>query len=299
MNEEPASHAAPKAKAPTPTAFAKGVVCGSLGKIMADGECGCPPGMIEHAGGVCQLATPAPSCESGLREGKCYLFKMGRGLFGPGMPGQYDIVQEGRKFAKFKFCKTEACSGRSTINPDDEFRIYDVHGDGLTAHSSGLWFAWSPGSSLGMTATWGKASKLSITRWIDGKYCLSRVYDTFVNQQCIPLRVVEVPCDIRAAENNCISSNSCDGCNSACSMMDDEELTLEKPFEQPDAGELPCCWEGVDEDSTTEGPFYQFQMYLAMILRIAILVAVLWMIAKLFRWSRVVTSRLSSMIWTI
>ncbi|KAL6882864.1 hypothetical protein HDV57DRAFT_494790 [Trichoderma longibrachiatum] len=114
--------------------FAKGVACSSLGKIMVDGECVCPSDMIEDAGGLCQDVTPAPSCESGLREGKCYIFKLSHGLFGlDTLQGQYDIVDQGRKFGKFKFCKTEACSGRSAINPDDEFRIYDVHGDGLSA----------------------------------------------------------------------------------------------------------------------------------------------------------------------
>ncbi|PTB76770.1 hypothetical protein M440DRAFT_1469901 [Trichoderma longibrachiatum ATCC 18648] len=171
--------------------FAKGVACSSLGKIMVDGECVCPSDMIEDAGGLCQDVTPAPSCESGLREGKCYIFKLSHGLFGlDTLQGQYDIVDQGRKFGKFKFCKTEACSGRSAINPDDEFRIYDVHGDGL--------------SGIVSTGTWHKASRLAITRWGDGKYCLSQVFDAFASQQCFPLWVVEVPCDIRAPENNCL-----------------------------------------------------------------------------------------------
>ncbi|TFB01373.1 hypothetical protein CCMA1212_006718 [Trichoderma ghanense] len=143
--------------------------------------------MVEDASGVCQVTTPAPACELGLREGKWYLFKLNHGLFGSGMGGQYDVVDEGRKFGKSKFCKTEACSGRSTINPDDEFRIYDVHGDGLTAQSSGPWIRWASQRPMQTTPTWRKASRLAITRWADGKYCLSQVYDTFVNQQCFPM----------------------------------------------------------------------------------------------------------------
>ncbi|EGR46776.1 uncharacterized protein TRIREDRAFT_31069, partial [Trichoderma reesei QM6a] len=189
--------------------FARGVVCSSLGKILADGECVCPFDMIEDANGLCQDNTPEPSCKSGLYEGKCYLFKVSDGLFGPGMGGQYDVVDESRKFGKFRFCKTEACSGRSSINPRDEFRIYDVHGDGLTAQSSGLWMTWAPQSPMETTATWRKASRLAITRWADGKYCLSQVFDAFANQQCFPMWVVEVPCDIRAPENNCLWSESC------------------------------------------------------------------------------------------
>ena len=50
--------------------FARGVVCSSLGKILADGECVCPFDMIEDANGLCQDNTPEPSCKSGLYEGK-------------------------------------------------------------------------------------------------------------------------------------------------------------------------------------------------------------------------------------
>jgi hypothetical protein len=157
------------------------------------------------------------------------------------MGGQYDVVDESRKFGKFRFCKTEACSGRSSINPRDEFRIYDVHGDGLTAQSSGLWMTWAPQSPMETTATWRKASRLAITRWADGKYCLSQVFDAFANQQCFPMWVVEVPCDIRAPENNCLWSESCscDGCSSARSTIDDEDVTTDTPVESPDAGEMP------------------------------------------------------------
>ena len=60
--------------------FAKSVVCGNLGKIMVDGECVCPSNMIEDASGICQVATPAPSCESGLHEGKyierCFIYAL-------------------------------------------------------------------------------------------------------------------------------------------------------------------------------------------------------------------------------
>ncbi|KAH0491682.1 hypothetical protein TgHK011_003099 [Trichoderma gracile] len=218
--------------------FAKGVVCGSLGKIMVDGECVCPSDMIEDADGLCQNITTEPSCKSGLHEGKCYLFKLSHGLFGPGMGGQYDIVDQGRKFGKFKLCKTEACSGKSAINPHDEFRIYDVHGDG-TPQSSGLWMRWPPEGGIETTETWRKASKMAITRWADGKYCLSQVFDAFTNQQCFPMWVVEVPCDIRAPENNCLWGESCDGCNSARSKVDDEDVVTETPPESPDAGEMP------------------------------------------------------------
>ncbi|PTB64664.1 hypothetical protein BBK36DRAFT_27295, partial [Trichoderma citrinoviride] len=183
--------------------FAKSVVCGNLGKIMVDGECVCPSNMIEDASGVCQVAIPAPSCESGLHEGKhtgrCFIYALA--------PLKRLAGTDDLRYRKFQFCKTEACSGRSPINPNDEFRIYDVLGDGLTDESFGLWVNWpvnTPDGRLGTTETWGKASKFSISRWTDGQYCLSRVHNTFVNQQCFPLWVVEVPCDIHALENNCI-----------------------------------------------------------------------------------------------
>ncbi|KAL7807018.1 hypothetical protein V8C44DRAFT_360316 [Trichoderma aethiopicum] len=216
---------------------------------MVDGECVCPSDMIEDADGLCQDVTPPPSCDSGLREGKCYIFKLSHGLFGPGNGNEYDIVDQGRKFGKFKFCKTEACSGKSAINPDDEFRIYDVHGDGLSAQSPGLWMRWPPEGGIVSTGTWHKASRLAITRWGDEKYCLSQVFDAFVSQQCFPLWVVEVPCDIRAPENNCLWREASGGSKEACPKHVEEHYANEhhvaetmKPIEQLDEESSLWWW---------------------------------------------------------
>lgn len=122
---------------------------------------------------------------------------------------------------KFKFCKTEECDGTSPIDPNDGFRIQDLHGDANTGNNKNQWLDDKKnGGHIGKTPDFDKAGVFSVTKWSCGKYCLTGLEQglsptcpsadpaiTFLTkdkQACRSVEIEEVPCDVRAKSNNCL-----------------------------------------------------------------------------------------------
>lgn len=121
---------------------------------------------------------------------------------------------------KFKFCKDQACAMGGNVNPGDAVHILDVHGEGKPNNNKQVWLDnAADGRHIAMTEDYSTAGKFSITKWSCGKFCLTGVdngirqacpaaepaltFDNQDKQNCMALDIIEVPCDIHAAENNC------------------------------------------------------------------------------------------------
>ncbi|GKZ28428.1 hypothetical protein AbraIFM66950_007096 [Aspergillus brasiliensis] len=197
------------------------------GKVLKNGECACPKGTKEDEDGTC---VPA-KCSSGLETGKCYTFRGDNGkLLGYG-GDYYRAASESIavKSGRFKLCKDEACKAGEAINPADQVYIMDIHGNPPTGAHPNSWLNSNKnGKHVGKTANFALAGKFSVTKWPCGKYCLGG-FDyglgpacpsqtpamTFYQndkQACIPFEFTEVPCDVKAQENNCIWKNNEDQC---------------------------------------------------------------------------------------
>lgn len=164
-------------------------------------------------------------------------------LLGYDNNGYYSASEDNSShlFGKFKLCKTEACNGMSAINPNDEFRIRDVHGHAFSGGSAIKWLNNAiDGAYLGMTPTWDSAGSFSISKWNPGKYCLAGFQYGLVSmspalsftalniQACHPLELIEVPCDIRAPESSCIWDEHPSDCR--CCLPQD--ISLQNPAER-------------------------------------------------------------------
>lgn len=121
------------------------------------------------------------------------------------------------------------------MNPSNEVYIRDIHGD--LAEDSTDAKQWlnnrQNGRHISRTANFANAGKFSFTKWPCGKYCLTGftqglsqacpdvnpgiTFDNKVTDSCIEFELLEVPCDIRANENNCIWKN---GKNQCCGKID-------------------------------------------------------------------------------
>ncbi|OTB09181.1 hypothetical protein M426DRAFT_34099, partial [Hypoxylon sp. CI-4A] len=199
-----------------------GYQCGSVckhGRIMVDGECVCPPGTSPAADGGCKGPV---GCDSGLTTaGTCYAFKTENGhTFGYDSRQLYYSAADHsnqHRLGKFKFCKNERCTADNSVNPNDAVHIQDIQG--IISHSSGpRWLSKvADGTHIGRTPRYEDSGLFSITKWSCGKYCfggyeegVSYHSDTYPltftadKQACIPVEIMEVPCDIHAIENNCM-----------------------------------------------------------------------------------------------
>lgn len=141
-------------------------------------------------------------------------------LLGYNVAGWYASSTGAEKVRKFKFCKDEACTAGENVDPDDAVHILDVHGLGIPTSTVKQWLNGAKdGAHIGMTQDYSQAGSFSVTKWSCGKFCLAGVdngvrqacpstepaltIDTQDKQACLPLDIIEVPCDIRAADNNC------------------------------------------------------------------------------------------------
>lgn len=121
------------------------------------------------------------------------------------------------KFGMFSFCKDEKCKAGLSVNPGDRIQIFDHHNAG----TAGNWLDGAKdGIHINRTPDYGKAGNFSITKWTCGKYCLggldygireacpsntpSLTFNTQDKQQCLPVEIAQIPCDIHSAENNCL-----------------------------------------------------------------------------------------------
>ncbi|PYI36782.1 hypothetical protein BP00DRAFT_3476 [Aspergillus indologenus CBS 114.80] len=211
-------------KAPQP-------VC-TKGKVLVNNKCVCPAGYFENALGNCER-----TCTSGISTGKCYTFtwenaeRLGFNAEGYYLAAQDDLQQ---KFGKFQLCKDEVCTPNLPVNPEDGFRIKDLHGNPVDGQQPGLWLNNAHnGGQIGKTVHWDKSGEFSLTKWPCGKYCLTGydhglgvaypaltpafTFTTYDQQSCIPIDITEVPCDVRHPNNNCIWKNGKDQC---CNSVD-------------------------------------------------------------------------------
>ncbi|QDS76104.1 hypothetical protein FKW77_006409 [Venturia effusa] len=211
------------------------------GKVLKDGMCVCPTDSYERDG-VCvptrnpdppRPAPPPPSkeCSSGIEAGKCYTWTFPNGeRFGYNAHGWYTASKESRhqQFGKFKLCKDKECRP-GPINPGEGFSAQDLHGNANGGQNSGWYIdAKTNGGHVGKTPDYEKSGRFTLTKWPCGKYCLggfnagfgptcpsdlpAGTFTTHDKQSCIPIDVLEVPCDIHNIANNCIWHNGADQC---------------------------------------------------------------------------------------
>ena len=165
-----------------------------------------------------------------MGEGKCYSFTFENGLrFGYNSAGFYRAAAESRdqQFGKFQFCPDANCTtlAEPEIRPGDLFYIKDIHGSGKGDQGYKQWLNNAKdGDFITKTTEFTEAGIFSITKWPSDKYCLGgfagglavglglagpegkvgATFSTVDDQSCIPMSVLEIPCDIRSVPNNCI-----------------------------------------------------------------------------------------------
>ncbi|TAQ86874.1 hypothetical protein B7494_g4793 [Chlorociboria aeruginascens] len=207
----------------------KGTIC-PRGEIAVNDQCVCPPGTARSIDGACQIL----ECSSGVQSGKCYTFTFENGYrFGYNTAGFYVASEENRaqQFGKFQLCLDENCTAITDINPGDGFSIKDIHGQANGGQNSKQWLNNAKdGDHITKTPDYSQAGIFAITKWPCGEYCLGgfdagvgptcptemvgATFTTQDDQSCIPVTLLEVPCDIRAPANNCIWDTKTDQCSS-------------------------------------------------------------------------------------
>jgi hypothetical protein len=190
------------------------------GEIQVNEQCLCPSGTYRTDFGVCESL----ECSSGLLSGKCYTFTFENGFrYGYNSAGFYTASEESRvqQFGKFQLCANNDCNIITDLNPGDPFYIKDIHGSANGGQDSKQWLNnASDGNHISKTPDFSQAGTFTITKWPCDKYCLSgfnvgvgptcptemlgATFTTQDDQSCIPLTLLEVPCEIRSPANNCI-----------------------------------------------------------------------------------------------
>ncbi|KAG6000654.1 hypothetical protein E4U21_005257 [Claviceps maximensis] len=222
------------------------------GKVLVDGKCVCPEGLVEGTDGQCKEKPKEPEpepdtdkdkdqpkptkCDSGLETGKCYIFKAENGnKLGLRPDNVYYAAPDSmtQRYGKFQLCGDEKCEAGKPINPSMTVYIRDTYGDLATGAHRGQWLNNAQnGKHIGRTADAKLAGKFSISKWPCGKYCVGGFEAgigpacpaetpalTFYSQDpqmCVAYEFIEVPCDIKNDANNCIWKNG-DQC---CSKVD-------------------------------------------------------------------------------
>jgi hypothetical protein len=125
--------------------------------------------------------------------------------------------------SKFQLCKDQGT-----------LYIRDLYGDIPTGANRGKWINNAAnGDHMQLTADFNRAAKLTLTKWPCGKYCLGGIESgvgpacpaeaislTMYSQDpnmCVPFKLIEVPSDPKALENNCIWTNPDEQC-AACGL---------------------------------------------------------------------------------
>ncbi|RDA91166.1 hypothetical protein CP533_4807 [Ophiocordyceps camponoti-saundersi (nom. inval.)] len=229
------------------------LVC-SNGKVLVDGKCACPEGQDEAADGSCK---PASTCSSGLKTGKCYMFKgeTGRRLAYRNKQYSETMPHKDAIPGKFQLCRDEKCTPNLSINPNDELHIRDIHGTPPDGADAKQWLNNAGGGNhLGKTPKYADSGNFTITKWPCGKYCLSGLVTglgpacpsedpsiTFyrtLTEACVEYELLEVPCNIRDKANNCIWKNSKSQCcgKTECTAPDEGDP---EPSPQPSPSSSP------------------------------------------------------------
>ncbi|KAL2126571.1 hypothetical protein VTI74DRAFT_661 [Chaetomium olivicolor] len=200
------------------------------GRVLVNGKCVCPAGTMEASDGTCKPSggNSGPNeCSSEVQYGKCYLFKMENGEYLGFNKGWYAASKPSRdvQVGKFKFCKDEECIQGGDVNPGDPIRILDLHGEANSGKSPNQWLNNAQnGGHIGRTPNYPDAGVFTISKWTWSKYCISGLetgvgptcpsddpaltFNTLDTESCMPVELVEVPCNIRDPNNNCLWSGS-------------------------------------------------------------------------------------------
>ena len=130
---------------------------------------------------------------------------------------------------KFKLCRDETCTPGRPVNPSNLLYLKDLHGAAPTSNIEnneankipGQWLNnASGGSHIGKTQDFKQAGEFSITKWSCNTYCLTGLNDGLgmacpsedpsisfyadKSEACREFELVEVPCDVRSDDNNCM-----------------------------------------------------------------------------------------------
>ena len=144
----------------------------------------------------------------------------------------YAASKPSRNFnvGKFKFCRDEACTaGAAAVDPGQGVRIRDLRGKANGGEGANQWLdAKANGGHIGKTPAYADAGVFTISKWTCGTYCLggldqgvgptcpsmepSLTFNSADPQSCMPLELVEVPCDLRDPANNCIWDSDVKSC---------------------------------------------------------------------------------------
>lgn len=137
--------------------------------------------------------------------------------------GWYTASRDSRDHntGKFKFCKDEECTAGLPVNPGDKVHLKDLHGRANSGTDANQWLNGAVnGGHIGKTPNFSSAGAFTVTKWYSCRYCLSgfdqglgptcpsndpaMTFLTRDTQSCQSAELLEVPCDIRAPENNCL-----------------------------------------------------------------------------------------------
>ncbi|KAK4167769.1 hypothetical protein QBC43DRAFT_362598 [Cladorrhinum sp. PSN259] len=188
-----------------------------------------PSAESRSGGDVCY----GPQCSSGVTAGKCFLFNMNFGgylgfdaLAGRKYYSASTKISRNHNVGKFRLCRDEKCTDTTTeINPGEPFHIMDLHGEANSGLNPNQWLNnVHNGGHIGRTSNYAQAGVFTITKWTDGKYCLSGftigvgptcpneepavTFNTLDTRSCMPLTLEPVPCDVRDVTNNCLWANN-------------------------------------------------------------------------------------------
>ena len=153
-------------------------------------------------------------------------------LLGFDSAGWYNTALDSvsHQMGKFRLCKDEKCTTGGNVNPGDAVRILDAYGVANSGNHANQWLNNNKnGAHIGKTVDYTNAGVFTISKWTRGKYCLGGFYDgvgptcpsespsltfyTMDKQSCLPVELVEVPCDIHDNRNNCIWEKGAAGCS--------------------------------------------------------------------------------------
>ncbi|KAM4064431.1 hypothetical protein HRG_006242 [Hirsutella rhossiliensis] len=202
-------------------------ICEKGKQLDVNNECVCPSGTSETPDGGCRS-----KCSSGVSAGKCYIFISENGYrFGYNNQGWYSAAKDGpdQRFGKFQLCKDQECTASGQINPNDAFRVKDVHGDAKGGQNANHWLTHpKDAGNVKKTQEYSDAGVYAITKWACGRYCLGGLETGLVSsypkealsamstsvdkQACVPIDITEIPCDIRDARNNCMAHDPSKPC---------------------------------------------------------------------------------------
>lgn len=167
--------------------------------------------------------------------GRCYTFtaESGKRYGFTKDPAGYnycpDVDSAHHRYGKFQLCSDESCTPDLDVDPDTSINIRDLSGEAYTGKNAGLWLdKANNGAHIGKTTDFAQAGNFVLSKWPCGKYCWGGFTEGLGptcpsecvglsfwpedKQSCIPITITEIPCDIRATDNNCLWDSAGNQC---------------------------------------------------------------------------------------